>query len=100
MRKRYNEKADVWSLGITIIEMMEDEPPHWIEEPARAMYLIATSGTPRLRQPHKWSPDLKEVLSHCLTVSPRWRDSVTGLLKLPFLRIECRPVLIKLLASI
>jgi serine/threonine-protein kinase CLA4 len=98
-QKRYNEKADVWSLGITMIEMMEGEPPYWIEEPMRAMLLIASHGTPRLRQPQEWSKALKKVLSHCLTVSTRSRDSATGLLKLPFLKDACDPGVIGPLVS-
>jgi serine/threonine protein kinase len=68
-QKPYKEKADVWSLGVTIIEMMEGKPLYWIEDPVRAMFLIVICGTPSLRKPHEWSPALRKLLSHRLTAS-------------------------------
>lgn len=93
-RKRYYEKVDVWSLGITIIEMMESEPPYYAEEELKALFLIATNGTPRLRQPGNWSKKLKMLLSVCLTVSVRSRATATELLRHDFLKDAHDPVLI------
>lgn len=50
----YDYKADIWSLGITLIELAQIEPPHHELNPMRVLLKIAKSDPPALEQPHKW----------------------------------------------
>lgn len=84
-RKEYGPKVDIWSLGIMIIEMIEGEPPYLNETPLRALYLIATNGTPKLKEPDLLSDVLKQFLSKCLTVNQEERRSAIELLNDSFI---------------
>lgn len=85
-QKNYSYKVDVWSLGIMAIEMAELEPPYMDEEPLRALYLIATAGTPPLRYPVKHSMLLKRFLSRCLYVDVQQRATMDELLAHEFIQ--------------
>ncbi|KAI0408556.1 kinase-like domain-containing protein [Xylaria palmicola] len=98
-QKEYGPKVDIWSLGIMAIEMIESEPPYLNEEPLKALYLIATNGTPRLKKPEKLSKELKAFLSVCLCVDVKSRASADELLQHEFLKHGCPlPSLSELLA--
>ncbi|KAI0155823.1 kinase-like domain-containing protein [Pestalotiopsis sp. NC0098] len=98
-QKEYGPKVDIWSLGIMAIEMIESEPPYLNEEPLKALYLIATNGTPRLKKPEKLSKELKAFLSVCLCVDVKSRASSDELLQHDFLKHGCPiPSLSELLA--
>jgi protein-serine/threonine kinase len=84
-QKEYGAKVDVWSLGVMTIEMIEGEPPYLEEEPLKALYLIATNGTPKLKKPSNSSETCRDFLSRCLEVDPNKRASAEELLSHPFM---------------
>lgn len=86
-RQAYGAKVDIWSLGILTIEMVDGEPPYMHENPLKALYLIATNGTPQLtRHPERLSLSFRKFLAASLTVDPAARPDAPSLLRSPFLQ--------------
>ncbi|XP_027707325.1 STE20-like serine/threonine-protein kinase isoform X2 [Vombatus ursinus] len=95
----YDYKADVWSLGITLIEMAQIEPPHHELNPMRVLLKIAKSEPPTLAQPSKWSSNFKDFLKKCLekNVDARWNTS--QLLQHPFVTVTSNKPIRELIAE-
>eukprot|EP01102_Stenamoeba_stenopodia_P001528 TRINITY_DN1131_c0_g1_i2.p1 TRINITY_DN1131_c0_g1~~TRINITY_DN1131_c0_g1_i2.p1 ORF type:complete len:120 (-),score=29.44 TRINITY_DN1131_c0_g1_i2:217-576(-) len=87
----YDQKVDVWSLGIMVMEMAEGEPPYMEFPPLRALFLITTKGIPGLKEPKKWSAPFKDFVAQCLEKDYEKRPNAEDLLKHPFLKMACDP---------
>ncbi|XP_042195831.1 serine/threonine-protein kinase 10 isoform X2 [Callorhinchus milii] len=80
----YDYKSDIWSLGITLIEMAQIEPPHHELNPMRVLLKIAKGEPPTLDNPSKWSKDFKDFLKKALDKNPETRLNASQLLEHPF----------------
>ncbi|XP_041119434.1 traf2 and NCK-interacting protein kinase isoform X10 [Polyodon spathula] len=81
----YDFKSDLWSLGITAIEMAEGAPPLCDMHPMRALFLIPRNPAPRLKS-KKWSKKFQTFIDSCLVKNHGQRPSTEQLLKHPFIR--------------
>jgi len=80
-KSSYGKKADIWSLGITAIELAEGSPPLKEVHPFRALFLIPSQPPPTLSEPlDAWSPDFVNFLEQCLRRDPLCRPSAEQLL--------------------
>ncbi|XP_072177963.1 serine/threonine-protein kinase 10-like isoform X1 [Diadema setosum] len=80
----YDYKADIWSLGITLIELAEQEPPYHDLNPMRVLIKIPKAEPPRLSKPSRWSREFNDFLKKCLDKNPETRPSAVELLKHPW----------------
>ena len=85
----YGIEVDVWSLGIAAIEMADAEPPYCEFPPMRALFLIATHGSPSLQDPDSWSEQFTDFLARALEVDASNRATTTKLLEHPFVAAAC-----------
>uniref|UniRef100_UPI00358E24E8 mitogen-activated protein kinase kinase kinase kinase 4-like isoform X1 n=1 Tax=Myxine glutinosa TaxID=7769 RepID=UPI00358E24E8 len=81
----YDYRSDLWSLGITAIEMAEGVPPLCDMHPMRALFLIPKDPPPRLKG-KKWTPRFQQFTQTCLMKDYRQRPPTDLLLKHPFVR--------------
>ena len=77
----YNVKCDIWSLGITAIELAEMAPPMFDLHPMRALYLIPKNKPPTLAEKKKWTGDFSKWLKEALTKNPAKRQDAEALQK-------------------
>ncbi|KAI8920161.1 hypothetical protein DFJ77DRAFT_451412 [Powellomyces hirtus] len=81
----YGTEADIWSLGITTIEMTDGVPPHSTVHPMRAMFKIPFLPPPTLLQPSAYSKQFNDFIARCLVKDPKKRPSAQELLQHPFI---------------
>jgi serine/threonine protein kinase len=86
MQTQYDGKADIWSLGITAIEMAELVPPHNTVHPMRVLFLVPKEDPPRLqdRSHARWTSNFHSFIEKCLVKDPKRRPSALELLHHPF----------------
>eukprot|EP00007_Cunea_sp_BSH-02190019_P004525 CAMPEP_0174240368 /NCGR_PEP_ID=MMETSP0417-20130205/18519_1 /TAXON_ID=242541 /ORGANISM="Mayorella sp, Strain BSH-02190019" /LENGTH=994 /DNA_ID=CAMNT_0015319451 /DNA_START=447 /DNA_END=3431 /DNA_ORIENTATION=- len=86
LEDEYDVRCDIWSLGITAIEMVQGYPPHARENPVRMMRQIPKIDPPTAEDPSKYVAEFNEFVAHCLVKDPSQRPTAVDLLKSdPFL---------------
>ncbi|KAL8562589.1 hypothetical protein ACOMHN_045853 [Nucella lapillus] len=94
---QYDGKADIWSLGITCIELAERKPPLFNMNAMSALYHIAQNDSPSLSH-GEWSDEFHNFINVCLQKSPADRPTGSDCLSHPFVRKTRRPdVLLELI---
>eukprot|EP01087_Luapelamoeba_hula_P019950 TRINITY_DN669_c2_g1_i2.p1 TRINITY_DN669_c2_g1~~TRINITY_DN669_c2_g1_i2.p1 ORF type:complete len:795 (+),score=143.96 TRINITY_DN669_c2_g1_i2:48-2387(+) len=83
---KYDGRADIWSLGITAIELAETLPPYSKIHPMRVLFMIPKEQPPTLSKPHLWSSKFHSFLSCCLVKDPQQRADATMMLQHAFVQ--------------
>ncbi|KAL7645148.1 UNVERIFIED_CONTAM: hypothetical protein RMT77_003526 [Armadillidium vulgare] len=81
----YDLRSDVWSIGITAIELADTEPPYANLYPMRAMTQIIRSPPPTFKRTSDWSQDFADFISECLIKNPEHRPFALELKEHPFI---------------
>lgn len=82
----YNYKVDIWSLGITVIEMSTKHPPKYKQKPMKAMISIINDPPPKIIQSSRCSKNMIDFVSKCLTIDSNKRPTAQKLLKHQFFK--------------
>lgn len=82
----YDIRCDVWSLGITAIELAQGEPPLADVHPMRALFQIPRNPPPKLKNPAEWSDDFNSFLSLCLVKDYEKRPLMSDLMSHKFIQ--------------
>ena len=82
----YDCLADIWSLGITALEMAEGKPPYGDIHPMRAIFMIPTKPPPSFRDLDCWTPEFIDFVQKCLVKNPEQRAAASELLQHDFIK--------------
>lgn len=78
---QYDGKVDVWSLGITCIELAERKPPYFNMNAMSALYHIAQNDSPSLSSQTEWSESFRNFVDSCLCKKPHERPKSSQILR-------------------
>nr|XP_022914379.1 neither inactivation nor afterpotential protein C [Onthophagus taurus] len=81
----YGNRADVWAMGITAIELGDGKTPFTGMHPTRALFQIVRNPPPTLQTPSNWSEIYNDFVSECLVKNPEYRPFMPEILGHPFL---------------
>lgn len=96
----YDCVADIWSLGITALEMAEGKPPYGDIHPMRAIFMIPQKPPPSFREPDRWSTEFIDFVSLCLVKNPEERATASDLLEHEFIKnAKPRTILSQMIAE-
>jgi len=85
MNGKYDNKADIWGIGITCMELANGLPPRSDVSPLKVMDIIYNGPPPRL-EGKKWSQNFKDFVSECLVKDPQKQPGLRDLLRSPFIK--------------
>ncbi|XP_017061876.1 serine/threonine-protein kinase 10 isoform X4 [Drosophila ficusphila] len=90
----YDHKVDIWSLGITLIELAQMEPPNSEMSPMRVLLKIQKSEPPKLEQPSRWSKEFNDFLKKSLVKDPQVRPTTEVLMQHGFINrnLDAKPI--------
>jgi len=101
-RKPHSFPADIWSFGISLLELANIEPPN-SQHKVKVMFYHAIQGEPNpFEQPERWSNQFKDFIAKCLDMDPKKRNTAKQLLSHPFLEqaSNTRNVMRKILSEV
>ena len=81
----YTNKTDVWSLGVTAIELAEGVVPNSHLKPLIAMWQLKDKPIQTFKDPNRWSSDFNFFIKDCLNINPQLRPEAKALLNHPFI---------------
>lgn len=86
----YNEKVDIWSLGIMMLELVNGKPPYLGQPINDVVFSILTLAAPEIDE-IQWSPDMRDFLKICLVKDPYLRPNTEELMHHPFIQMQSSP---------
>ena len=86
LQSESTKKTDIWSLGITGIEIAEGNPPYSNIRPHLAMFVIQQNPPQTLTSPHRWSNEFNNFITSCLIINAKKRPTARELLLHPFIQ--------------